>query len=177
MAPVTAQDAARLGAEIESERRHLDHTVAEIQSRSSATDDTTIYALALLLMNYYTGAEKIFQRIAALLGGIPPAGDRWHAQLLEDMALDIPAVRPAVLRKETADALSGLLASATRSGTYTLGTSGARTWACTLRPSPTCTSGSARTSMRSDRFWADSPPSDQSSIRSKHRALLDTLAW
>jgi hypothetical protein len=109
MVPVTAQDAARLAAEIESERRHLDHTVAEIQSRSSATDDTTIYALALLLMNYYTGAEKIFQRIAALLGGIPPAGDRWHAQLLEDMALDIPAVRPAVLRKETADALSGFL--------------------------------------------------------------------
>ena len=109
MAPVTAQDAARLAAEIESERRHLDQTVAKIQSLTSATDDTTTYALALLLMNYYTGAEKIFQRIAALLGGIPPAGDRWHTQLLEDMALDIPAVRPAVLRKETADALSGLL--------------------------------------------------------------------
>jgi hypothetical protein len=59
MAPVTAQDAARLAAEIESERQHLDHTVAEIQARTSATDDTTIYALALLLMNYYTGAEKM----------------------------------------------------------------------------------------------------------------------
>lgn len=70
---MNAQDAARLLAEIENERRNLDHAAAEIDSRRAATDDTTSYALALLLMNYYTGAERIFQRIAALLGGLPPA--------------------------------------------------------------------------------------------------------
>jgi len=109
LAPVSAQDAARLLAEIESERGHLERAVADIASRRPATDETTTYALALLLMNYYTGAERIFQRIATLLGGLPPAGDRWHAQLLEDMALAIQTVRPAVLQKETAERLAMLL--------------------------------------------------------------------
>ncbi len=69
MAAVTVQEAARLLAEIESERAHVERGAADIISRRSATDETTTYALALLRMNYYTGAERIFHRIATLLGG------------------------------------------------------------------------------------------------------------
>ena len=59
--------------------------------------------------NYYTGAERIFRRVAAQLGGVPPAGDRWHAQLLEDMALNLPKLRPALFDRETAERLGRLL--------------------------------------------------------------------
>jgi hypothetical protein len=106
---LTPRDATRLRAELDSELGELGRVVHEIESRRDARDDTTTYALALLLMNYYTGAERIFRRIAAHFGGTPPVGDRWHAQLLEDMALDLPAIRPPVLRAETVRRLERLL--------------------------------------------------------------------
>lgn len=86
-------------------RENLSRVTDAITVRKDATDETATYALALLLTNYYTGAERIFQRVASVLGGVPRAGDRWHAQLLEDMSLDIPGVRPALLRASTTDAL------------------------------------------------------------------------
>jgi hypothetical protein len=99
----------RLRAEVSSEMAELARVRDEVQALANARDNTSTYAIALLLMNYYTGAERIFRRIAAQLGGMPPAGDRWHAQLLEDMALDLSSVRPAVLSREAAERLSRLL--------------------------------------------------------------------
>jgi len=109
VAPVSEQEAARLGAEIGHEVVQLARVVSDVEARREERDATTTYAIALLLMNYYTGAERIFTRIAALLGGTPPAGPRWHAQVLEDMALRIEGVRPAVLQEQTAGDLQRLL--------------------------------------------------------------------
>ena len=106
---MTYQDAARLLAEIRHERSNLARAAGAVLARKDATDETATYALALLLMTYYTGAERIFQRIAAVLGGLPREGARWHAQLLEDMSLDLPGVRPPVLRTATADSLQRFL--------------------------------------------------------------------
>lgn len=108
MAALTTAEAARLAAEIDAELANVSRVVPQVVSRRSHSDETTTYAIALLLMNYYTGVERIFQRIAAQLGGVP-RGDRWHTQLLEDMALDIDGVRPAVVRQETVEHLSELL--------------------------------------------------------------------
>lgn len=108
MPALTPVDAARLKAEILHELGNVDHVRAEIASRLDFTDDTTTYALALLLMNYYTGVERLFERVATALGGLP-AGDRWHRQLLEDMTLDIEGVRPALITSTTAEALANLL--------------------------------------------------------------------
>lgn len=101
--------ATRLRAELSSELGELTRVCGEITRRRDVRDDTATYALALLLMNYYTGAERIFRRIAAHLGGLPPASDRWHAQLLEDMALDLPGIRPAVLPRDTVERLARLM--------------------------------------------------------------------
>ncbi len=99
----------RLRAEIQSELESLTRVVGEIMNRRDAGDETTLYALALLLQNYYTGAEHIFQRVANQLGGSPPSGARWHLELLDDMALELPGVRPAVIGHAAHEPLSRLL--------------------------------------------------------------------
>lgn len=109
MVALRSDEASRLRAELASELGELGRVRAEITQRRDARDDTATYALALLLMNYYTGAERIFRRIAAHLGGLPPTSDRWHAQLLEDMALDLSGVRPAVLARDTVERLARLM--------------------------------------------------------------------
>lgn len=109
MATLTAESALRLGAELRSEFAELDRVHGEVQALHTARDSTATYALALLLMNYYTGAERLFRRIASQLGGLPPGGDRWHAQLLEDMMLELPGLRPPVLSRDTVEALARLL--------------------------------------------------------------------
>lgn len=108
MAALKAAEAARLRAELLHELQNVDRVRVEIVSRVEATDDTTTYALALLLMNYYTGVERLFERIAGPFGGVP-TGDRWHRQLLDDMTLDIDGIRPAVITQATGEALGSLL--------------------------------------------------------------------
>jgi hypothetical protein len=41
--------------------------------------------------------ERIFVRIAGELNGGVPQAERWHQELLGDMVLEIPKVRPAVI--------------------------------------------------------------------------------
>jgi hypothetical protein len=109
VAPVTARDAARLRAEVLHELGNLSRALDDIRVRKDARDETTTYAVALLLMNYYTGAEHLFRHVALHFGGVPPGGDRWHQQLLEDMALDIEGVRPPVLSAGTCEAMGRLM--------------------------------------------------------------------
>lgn len=101
----------RIAAELRAEVLHIDRTVSELKSIGSggANERVALYATAALLDTFYTGVEKAFRRIANELGGIPE-GSGWHRTLLDDMALDIPKTRPAVLRPETVRELSKFLA-------------------------------------------------------------------
>jgi hypothetical protein len=45
----------------------------------------------------YSGFERIFKQIAATVDGNMPASTEWHRELLEQMGLDLPKVRPPVL--------------------------------------------------------------------------------
>ncbi|BCB96346.1 hypothetical protein JZK55_12680 [Dissulfurispira thermophila] len=67
-------------------------------------------SLALKLHNFYTGCERIFQKIADdINGGVPHSID-WHKRLLKSMSLEIEKIRPSVISKETAKALEEYLA-------------------------------------------------------------------
>ena len=98
----------RLIAELRQDVVQLTKTVDAIVTRRDARDETTTFAIALLLMNYYTGSEHAFRRIATHFGGVP-GGDRWHIQLLDDMAIEIPDIRPSVVSEATHDRLAALL--------------------------------------------------------------------
>jgi hypothetical protein len=52
---------------------------------------------SLNLHDVYSGFERIFKQIAASVDGNMPAGAEWHRELLEQMGLDLPKVRPPVL--------------------------------------------------------------------------------
>lgn len=65
--------------------------------------------LGSVLHDFYTGIEHLFEKIAPELNGGLPTGPAWHRELLENMTLDLPGVRPPLLRAETAHALAEFL--------------------------------------------------------------------
>lgn len=60
-------------------------------------DDYYLDGVALNLHGFYNGLERIFQRVAALVDGFLPQGENWHQALLDQMAKEIPTIRPAVI--------------------------------------------------------------------------------
>lgn len=67
--------------------------------------DAYVNSVALNLHSFYTGLEHIFQLIAVELDGGVLGGPAWHSELLRQMTLDVPSVRPLVLRPQTAQEL------------------------------------------------------------------------
>lgn len=103
-------------SELRDELALLETLVADIKETSTAIPKSPkkrrIYeeSLALKLHNFYTGCERMFQKIAEdINGGVPRSMD-WHKRLLRSMALEIENIRPPVISKETARALEEYLA-------------------------------------------------------------------
>lgn len=63
----------------------------------SQHDDYFLDGVALNLHGFYSGLERIFEKIASLVDENTPAGTNWHQELLRQMSLEIPEVRPAVI--------------------------------------------------------------------------------
>ena len=55
------------------------------------------------------GIEPVFVRIAEELNGGVPQGEQWHRQIVTDMSLEIPDVRPAVIDPDLARELGNYL--------------------------------------------------------------------
>lgn len=104
----------QVAAEVRAELVHIARTVDElVRARTEIAAEpgrrVLLYGAAALLETFYTGVERAFSRIARALGALPE-GQAWHRTLLDDMLLDIPKVRPPVLRGATRDALARYLA-------------------------------------------------------------------
>jgi len=54
-----------------------------------------------ILHDFYTGIEKIFESIAKEVDNRLPMGEEWHIELLHQMTLDIPGLRPQVITAKT----------------------------------------------------------------------------
>ena len=54
-----------------------------------------------ILHDFYTGIEKIFESIAKEVDARLPMGEEWHTELLHQMTLDIPGLRPQVITATT----------------------------------------------------------------------------
>jgi hypothetical protein len=93
----------RIGAVVgEAEQALADYPAAEPPRRE-------LRGIGDIVHDAYTGIERIAEKIAGELGGGVPAGPAWHRQLLEDMTLDLPGLRPPVLAPARAQALDELL--------------------------------------------------------------------
>lgn len=96
---------------IADERRKIERTVEGIRIRlrkmefASAEDIEDLKALiALRLLLFYTGLEKIFGLVAREIDTDEPKGTAWHKNLLQQMAEARPS-RPLVISEETFAAL------------------------------------------------------------------------
>lgn len=96
---------------IEQEREEINQTISVIQRHwekallGGPDQDAYVNSVALNLHSFYAGLERIFQLIAIELDGGTLGGEAWHLELLQQMTLDVPDVRPPVLRPETAKEL------------------------------------------------------------------------
>lgn len=102
-------------AEIKDELELLDQLIADIEEvnrillESSRLKGIYEESLALKLHNFYTGCERIFQKIASdINGGVPMSWD-WHKRLLKSMSIAIEKIRPAVISKSMANELNDFL--------------------------------------------------------------------
>ncbi len=74
------------------------------QARRSG-DDLYLDSVVLNLHGFYRGWERVFRHIADALDGDVPGGQDWHQRLLEQMAGEVPGVRPAVISDWVREAL------------------------------------------------------------------------
>ena len=56
--------------------------------------------IALNRHGFYSGIERLFERIAVQVDGRLPQGANWHKALLLQMIDEVPNVRPAVISEE-----------------------------------------------------------------------------
>ncbi|MCO6452923.1 MAG: hypothetical protein J5I90_19220 [Caldilineales bacterium] len=75
----------------------VERTESIWQQSLRSSDDYYVDAAALNLHSYYAGAERIFEMIATRIDRSLPDSAHWHKELLEQMTLEIPGVRPAIL--------------------------------------------------------------------------------
>ena len=101
--------ARRLRAEIEDELDGLAALASEFADRPRTDDSYAMRARGSILHDFYSAIERVFTHIARELNGGIPQGEQWHRQLLDDMRLDIPEVRPAVIDGPLAKALGEYL--------------------------------------------------------------------
>jgi hypothetical protein len=65
----------------------------------------TMRAGGSILHDFYTGIEKIFENIAKEVDRRVPTGVEWHSELIHQMTLEIPGLRPPILSAATAKKL------------------------------------------------------------------------
>jgi hypothetical protein len=109
-----AERFVRLAASLRAEVERIDRTVWEAAAAGKRLSSRSPSALELrglgaIVHDFYTGIERLLVKIAPELNGGLPQGLGWHRELLQNMTLDLPGIRPPVLRQETARALEEFL--------------------------------------------------------------------
>lgn len=104
-----------LAERIRHELDDLDRLVAranravDTAKRHPQDADLLVDSASLNLHDVYSGLERIFRQIAATVDGSVPASAEWHRELLDQMGLDLPKVRPPVLTSEAMQRLDEYL--------------------------------------------------------------------
>lgn len=100
---------------IRQEMADIEACVSIIAKHWTIVDETDsdktayAYSVAFNLHSFYAGIERIFELIANEIDGGVMGGESWHNNLLRQMVVDLPSVRPAVLTTEMAEALAEYL--------------------------------------------------------------------
>jgi len=100
---------ALLAARIISELKELSVLAKRaeqgLKKAKEKNDDYYLDGVALNLHSIYSGLERIFERIATAIDGSIPSGTNWHRELLNQMAIEVPGIRPAVISSDLKEKL------------------------------------------------------------------------
>ncbi|MBE3582393.1 MAG: hypothetical protein IMW96_12310 [Thermoanaerobacteraceae bacterium] len=111
---MTSEEFLVLEGRIRQELEHMVRLEAELAergliSRNAGTtitfptgDSFFLRATGSVLHDFYVAAENIFKIIAREIDRSLPTDPEWHRQLLLQMTLDLPELRPPVIQRETA---------------------------------------------------------------------------
>ncbi|MGH2615112.1 MAG: hypothetical protein ACRDJC_07730 [Thermomicrobiales bacterium] len=75
---------------------------AQAYRQNTAERELFLDAAALNLHDYYTGLERIFTHIASGVEQSVPTGPDWHRELLRQMTVEVPGLRPPVIPTKVA---------------------------------------------------------------------------
>lgn len=105
---------ARLAAEVAIDAAALTARANETRGLLTAWGDRATLPRAELtlvaanLHGYYTALETLCERVARQLDENVPVGASWHAELLSQLQVEVPGLRPAVLPTEVVGELHEL---------------------------------------------------------------------
>lgn len=97
MNPQAAILTARIDTELSELKLVVDRTLQAWDKAAKKGDDFYLDSVALNLHAFYSGLERIFEKLASTIDRTVPSAANWHQELLTQMQTEIPSVRPAVI--------------------------------------------------------------------------------
>ncbi len=89
--------------------RLLEESRGDLRGVGGIPSRLEVRGVASVLHDFYSGVERVFERIALELDGELPRGGDWHSQLLNRMEEEVEGVRPRVLTPRLAERLRPFL--------------------------------------------------------------------
>ncbi len=101
----------RIATEWRQIRRAAEKAENAFRNAATGGQNESFYldSAALNLHGFYNGLERLFESLAHDLDDGVPSGAAWHRELLLQMEMQVPKVRPAVIRSTTRVALEEYL--------------------------------------------------------------------
>jgi len=97
--------AERIRSELVDLNRLVERAQEGLRRAQRSDDDLYLDSVALNLHGFYAGLERLFELTAAIVDGAMPQGANWHQILLQQMAAEVPGVRPTMISEELRDSL------------------------------------------------------------------------
>lgn len=95
---------SRIRQDVADLERVVERVERAIHAGNQTPEDADLFidSIALNLHDFYSGLERLFEQIATGVDQSVPSGPDWHRDLLRQMTLPIPGLRPPVIDAETA---------------------------------------------------------------------------
>ena len=103
--------ASRIRQDLDEIQRVVERVERAVQAQRQGTaeQDLLLDSAALNLHDFSSGLEGIFQRIASSVDQSVPSGSDWHRELLQQMTVEVPDLRPQVISTGVASAVDEFL--------------------------------------------------------------------
>lgn len=93
--------AARISRQLSDIEKVVNHSKEVYEEAAQSENKIYFEALALSLHGFYLSVERVFEDIARTFDQNISTGSDWHRVLLQQMSLDMPPIRPLIIRDAT----------------------------------------------------------------------------